>query len=246
MLRKLADLSPHDARGGVHFSDSTDNRKLLSPLFGQLNVEEEGLLAVRNSFIFDLRSDQIYTLFTDHHLSKWIEYIGVTQHKSLEHVVYTAGVDTLFNLEMLRAFIGGNDTLDSLLHSLNKSSGSYTALPRLYVSFIHSLRRHQNAVFSQNSSHEAGTITEQVQLSGMYFYQRAEAILLTEDLPQIWQSRHAILQLIEREHLRLRKDENGDSVLGTTASLVISASDRKGKAQSLNYSWFDITVYSPL
>jgi hypothetical protein len=180
----------------------------------------------------------MYTLFTDHHLSNWIEYLGVAQYKSLEHVVYTAGVDTLFNLETLRAFIGGNDTLDSLLHNLNKSPGPHmlTTLPRLYGSFIHSLRRYQNAIFSQSSSHEVGTITEQVQLSGMHFYQRAEAILLNEDLPQIWQSRHAILQLIQREHLRLQKDENGGSVLGMAASLVIKTSDRKGKAQYHNYS----------
>jgi hypothetical protein len=44
MLRKLTGLPHHDARGGgVHFSDGTDSRKLLSQLFGELDVEEEGL-----------------------------------------------------------------------------------------------------------------------------------------------------------------------------------------------------------
>jgi hypothetical protein len=125
--------------------------------------------------------------------------------KSLLELVYNAGAETLFNLDILR-HTHDSKSEDPIFAAVKAISTLNTkvlsCLPRLFTSYVHVLQKHRGGLFSQGSSQLPGAATEELRASGMRFFASSESLLhLVESEAQAWSIKMALLRLVNHEGL---------------------------------------------
>ncbi|KAH9921960.1 Urb2/Npa2 family-domain-containing protein [Epithele typhae] len=178
----------------------------------------------------------LYTLFLGRHLSSWLQF--VSQHRegevgTLIADIYDAGIETMFGLETMKQAAADHKhdaTLSEALMAVPPDcfEAVLRSLPMLFGSYVQSIKRHKNAIFSQGSSHAASHIAEQVQRAAMSLY--ADCISFArkvDDLPS-WECRVLLLEVVERDNLVNAADEDSQALLGQ---------ERDSALQTLGDSW---------
>ncbi|TFY69060.1 hypothetical protein EVJ58_g637 [Rhodofomes roseus] len=176
---------------------------------------------------------KLYTTFLQHHFLHWLQCIqyGVPHDAArLTPIsdVYLAGIETLFSVDVLRNVEDHKCDAalkDAISQSSHLSSKAVLhALPLLLTSFVQSLKKNRNALFSQGSSNAAGHASMQVQPAGLAFYALCENILdaaPTPDSTQIWDTRVALLETVDSESLYNPSDANGTEVLRNSGAMAV-------------------------
>ncbi|PCH33433.1 hypothetical protein WOLCODRAFT_147530 [Wolfiporia cocos MD-104 SS10] len=176
---------------------------------------------------------KLYSAFLQAHLPNWLQYIGSWDDQSvqspLQREVFAAGVETLFNAEVLRGIDDQkcDPALKAILNDmvLGLPQVVLGALPRLLESFVQSVKRHKNALFGQGSNHAASNLTALVQAAGLAFLNTCEGILLSADESEagmVWNARLALLAIVDRENLYNSSDGNATNVLGQIGALAVA------------------------
>ncbi|KDQ63876.1 hypothetical protein JAAARDRAFT_54067 [Jaapia argillacea MUCL 33604] len=130
--------------------------------------------------------------FLSTHLYSWFQAIHTPT--PLSESIYTAGIETLFNLDVLRS--SPIDSLFQALVALPTESYILPSLHRLYTSYIHSLRRYRSALFPSSG----------IENAAMKFYSEVNRLLVAYQTHQeeVWEARVGLVGVVEgRRCLRL-------------------------------------------
>lgn len=173
---------------------------------------------------------QLYTLFLKRHLLSWLRL--TSRHRQGEAAVlvadiYDAGIETMFGLDSIKqAADHKHDTaLSEALEAAMKedSESALRCLPRLFASYVQSVKRHKGALFSQGSNQAAGHITEQVQRATMVSCEAFVSLARMSTDILGWQCRVSLLETVETEILLSPKDEEAKALLRREGDMAMDA-----------------------
>ena len=141
--------------------------------------------------------------------------------------VYDAGIETMFGLDVVKQVTDSkHDT--ALLEALENASIQSPAmvlrsLPRLFASYVQSLKRHKGAIFSQGSNQASSHIADQLQAAAMIFYAMCVTLARRTADDASWQCRVSLLHVVERENLFSVKDEEAKTLLREDGESAVEA-----------------------
>jgi hypothetical protein len=147
---------------------------------------------------------------------------------SFKTVVLDAGVETLFNLDILRqSYDSKSENL--LVESLGKLSSTdgelvMQNLPNILAQYIPAIKRHRGALFSQSSQTQPGASLDGFHESGMRFFTLILGLL--NDSKQdcrAWQTRASLLQIVDRENVFHHKHLDSQITFHRILELVLVA-----------------------
>ncbi|GLB36377.1 hypothetical protein LshimejAT787_0306650 [Lyophyllum shimeji] len=175
----------------------------------------------RNSLWNSSHKKKVYIEFLQNYLPCWLEFAAQSSleelYKTLFDVVYTAGAETLFNLDILRQ-TRDSKTEDTLFQAISPVLASkveiYAVLPRLFSSYIEAVKRHRGALISQGSSQAPEGANAETQAYGMQFF--ASCVSLSdrrEQTTQSWAMTVSLLSLVDQEALFNRKQVEAEVLL---------------------------------
>ncbi|KAH9890919.1 Urb2/Npa2 family-domain-containing protein [Cubamyces lactineus] len=173
---------------------------------------------------------QLYTLFLQKHLKSWLEVAtrswgGQNVRSSLEADMYDAGIETVFVLEVLKP--AADQKHDSaLVEALERTmQASYEIvlrpLPRLFASYVQTVKRHKSALFGQGSSQVPGQIAYQVQAAAMAFYSNLSTLTRAGGDDDFWRCRVSLLDVVEKENLFNPKDDEARILLRQDGDIAV-------------------------
>lgn len=144
----------------------------------------------------------------------------------------------MFNVDILRSLDDHKCDAalrDAINRALVSSRGAVLRiLPRLFASFVHSVKKNRNALYGQGSSAGPGYAAVQVQIDGLAFYALCEASISESpnlDTPLTWDTTIALLKTVDSEGLYNASDANSTQVLRSSgnAAVGVFASSCHGK-----------------
>ncbi|KDQ54722.1 hypothetical protein JAAARDRAFT_60187 [Jaapia argillacea MUCL 33604] len=146
-------------------------------------VTDSYKLALGNSF----NKKKLNQTFLSTHLHSWFQAIHTPT--LLSESIYTAGIETLFNLDVLRS--SPIDSLFQVLVALPTESYIVLSLPRLYASYIHSIRRYRSTLFPSSG----------IENAAMKFYSKVNKLLVRYQARQeeVWEARVGLVGVVEGE-----------------------------------------------
>jgi len=202
-------------------------------------------------------SVQIYAAFLQNHLVSWLECIFTPGRDERDHglvsEMYSAGIETLFNLDILRT-AEDNKCDRALKDALAEALASFPAvsldaMPRMFESFIQTIKRHKSALFGQGSNHTAGNVATQVQAVGIAFFSMCGELLASapngED-DRIWKTRIALLVIVDAENLYNVRDEHATHTLRQCGEISVEALKTGWQAQRLQQTDASLEVLACL
>ncbi len=150
-------------------------------------------------------------------------------------LLYTAGVETLFNVDTLRSATEpqAETTLDTALKqiAITRPTAVLQCLPRLFRSFIEVVKKHRGLLFCQGSS------INQNQLSSSNMDQARSASMknfamhdtLANQVPAnalTWQTKSELLVIVDEEDLHSPNDALSINALRACAEHVLAAMNK--------------------
>jgi hypothetical protein len=159
-------------------------------------------------FLIDSLSLQLYLTFLHSHLQAWIECVSIQPkssgvYHSLLEGVYSAGVESIFSLDILRqdrTFKSENHLFD-ILEKLTQVSPLMVSsiLPRIFASFVQCIRRYRSVLY--NHGQVSGN-AEELRMDAMNFFASCHDLLgKSGACDDIWSARLALLSIVEKENL---------------------------------------------
>ncbi|KAL1728911.1 hypothetical protein EV714DRAFT_170414, partial [Schizophyllum commune] len=188
------------------------------------------------SLVHASNKKKVYTTFLDTYLAEWLQRI-VPLHDANTHVAFTAGIDILFNPDILKQATADSDPAAPLFAALAKQSRDLVlmALPALFSAFTSAVNDNRHAIFSQGSNATASATVEKVRAMSIGFYVACEGLLKdANDVALAWHTRKALLAIVEKERLLAPDTE---PVLRQIAEAAILAVSKRGDG-----SWTDDAV----
>ena len=168
------------------------------------------------------------------HLYNWLHAaakdFGV--HESLKNGIVDAGIDTIFNLDILRQSQDTESALLQNLRTLNKSHGEIVmeTLPQIYGHYIRSLKKHRGALFGQGPLHSEGIASDEFHGAGVRFFVACEGMLRDHDqTSRVWAIRISLLQIVNQENLLHGKQPDTQAVLNQLLETSLTALDDSWK-----------------
>ncbi|KAK0198611.1 Urb2/Npa2 family-domain-containing protein [Armillaria mellea] len=188
------------------------------------------ILSFTSSFSNSSMKKKLYSTFTQMYLRDWMAYTTtVTPTSVLGENIYAAGVEILFCLDILRQSVDGEITFFEALEGVDMPS-LLDNLPRLFRSFVTSVKRFRGALFGQGSSRQSTGGVEDARAAGMRFFISSQPLLNVSGLEvRAWTAQVELLKVINDEVLfsSSQRDpeevftkiiENAISVLSTVTS----------------------------
>ncbi|KAK0208512.1 Urb2/Npa2 family-domain-containing protein [Desarmillaria ectypa] len=155
-----------------------------------------------SSFNNSSMKKKLYSTFTQMYLCDWMSYTNAYVATSiLRENVYAAGVEVLFSLDILRQSVDSKINFFEVLEGVDMPS-LLANLPRLFRSFITSMKRFRGALFGQGSSRQSTGGIEGVRAAGMHFFISSQLLLNTSGLEvRAWTAQVELLKVINEEAL---------------------------------------------
>ncbi|KAL7285691.1 hypothetical protein ACG7TL_000796 [Trametes sanguinea] len=165
---------------------------------------------------------QLYTLFLQKYLQSWLQVAtrmceGEVAQPQLSSDIYDAGIETLFGLDLLKpAADQKHDSAlaDAFERILQVSSEIVLRpLPRLFASYVQTIKRHKGALFGQGSNQASGQVADQLQANAMGFYALCSTLARAGTDDVSWRCRVALLEVVEKENLFNAQDNDAKALL---------------------------------
>ena len=183
------------------------------------------------------------------HLRSWFRALSVQGDDSFKTDILDAGVETLFNLDILRqSYDSKSENL--LVESLEKifsTDGDLVmqSLPNILAQYISAIKRHRGALFSQSSQTQPGASLDELHETGLRFF--TLILGLVNDSRQdcrAWQTRAFLLQIVEGENLFNRKQLDAQMTFNRILELIlVDLNDGwKGENDALPEKFLDLTI----
>ncbi|KAM6497881.1 Urb2/Npa2 family domain containing protein [Amanita muscaria] len=180
----------------------------------------------RSSFANNSNKRKLFHLFSQHHFHQWLECMASTledaDHAQLLDIVYNAGVETLYNPDVLRQSLHPN-TENPVLTSFQEASKSsktdiLSVLPRLFSSFLQSIKKYRTSLFGQGS---AASTTQESNAVSMRFFITCQSFLGSSI--EAWRARSALLVIVRENNLLNRPLLEATASLGQICELAIAS-----------------------
>ncbi|KAF8624871.1 hypothetical protein AX15_005748 [Amanita polypyramis BW_CC] len=201
---------------------------------------DEGLAKVASLTVNSYRSSlannsnkkKFCSLFLQHHLPHWLECVARMPTNStygqLQDSIYSAGVETLFNLEVLRQSHdsrSGGFILNALKSAAESSRDTVISmLPRLFSSFLQVIKKYRTTLFGQGSNQPVGATTNEFNVSGIRFFVTCQALLDDrQSSTEAWSVRNALLDILRENHLFNRSVPEAELSVNQINDLAIQA-----------------------
>ncbi|KAI8995332.1 Urb2/Npa2 family-domain-containing protein [Trametes punicea] len=215
------------ALGGPELPDgslqSLDNSRALSVIVSSYR----GTLSNSGS-----KKKQLYTLFLEKYVDFWLKLATwscgrESVQPQLASDIYDAGIETMFGLELLKPAADRKHDLalaDALERILRTSPEIVLRpLPRMFKSYVHTIRRHRGALFGQGSSQALGQVVDQFQAVAIGFYSLCSNLARAGGEGMYWRCRVSLLEVVEKENLFNSKDDDAKTLLRQDGDLAIDA-----------------------
>ncbi len=172
---------------------------------------------------------QLYSNFKEHHLSAWLTAIvsepgPAPSTRSLSQALYDAGIETIFNAEVLR--IEDGNFVDTALTQLTSEIPDTVlhSLPCLFTSYVQNTRRHRSALYGQGSNQQHGASLQHARRAAISFFASCDSLLGRANSSELgWKTRLALLRAVAAENLHIVNDENTNTVLRGTGEHAVEA-----------------------
>ncbi|KZT06756.1 uncharacterized protein LAESUDRAFT_774312 [Laetiporus sulphureus 93-53] len=227
-------------------------------LLDQQNVPAALLIvsAYQSGFSNSANKKKLYLSFLQNHFGHWLQCIGggdISElERSLVSMIYSAGVETLLSVDVLRTLDDTKCDLalkEALLTSTSQMPDVVLkVIPRLFGSFIQSIKRNKNALFSQSSKQTSGTLSLQTQTAGAAFFALCDELLVSDSghrTASVWPTRIALLAIVDGEAIYDVRDENATRILRQNSDLAVEALKsawREGEAAQTGFALVVITI----
>lgn len=162
-----------------------------------------------------LKQSQIYATFTQSYLLPWISTIP---SESIGDTLYDAGIEILFNLDMLRQI---NEKENTLFDSLQDVP--LFILPRLFSSFILATKRLRGALFGHSSSQHSTGGLENVRAAAIRFFVSAQVVVAAkEHTAGYWNTQRDLLLVVKDQSLFTGQQELEDACRAITDFALVA------------------------
>ena len=143
----------------------------------------------------------------------------------MSQIIYNAGIDTIFNVDILRTELDGSLIDGPINGLLGKAAISVVqSLPRLFSSYAELTRNNRGSLFGQGSKQEPGASLQQARRAGIKFFASCEAVLSeTDETPLVWQTRLALLRTIDVQALYTVNDDAAGNALRRVGDTSVTA-----------------------
>ncbi|OSD05999.1 hypothetical protein PYCCODRAFT_1431820 [Trametes coccinea BRFM310] len=205
------------ARGGTEMRDGPLRSPGSSRALSLIVSSYRGILSNAGS-----KRKQLYTLFLQKYLQSWLQVAtrtceGEVAQPQLSSDIYDAGIETLFGLDLLKpAADQKHDSAlaDAFERILQVSSEIVLRpLPRLFASYVQTIKRHKGALFGQGSNQASGQVADQLQANAMGFYALCSTLARAGTDDVSWRCRVALLEVVEKENLFNAQDNDAKALL---------------------------------
>jgi hypothetical protein len=152
------------------------------------------------------------------HFRSWIKCISNTPSPATDSILL-AGVETLFNLDILRSIQDTKDPFSEipLFHTLSALSQSdrhttLESLPKLLSHYVAALRKYKGSIFSGSSG--PNQQKPDINSAALDFFAFSQSLLDSEDRDShTWSIACRLLKVVEEEHLHFTREDTSGSVL---------------------------------
>ncbi|KAG5648160.1 hypothetical protein DXG03_006114 [Asterophora parasitica] len=184
----------------------------------------------RNSLWNSSNKKKVHSTFLQSCLHNWLECAtqSSTQelYKSLLEAIYSAGAETLFNLDVLRQARDSrteNVLFDSIAPILSSNLEISAVLPRLFASYVESIKKFRGALVGTGTSQAPGAANDEIQASGMQFLASCLTLLgQRENTVQAWSTRVELLALVDKQSLLNRQQVEAEVLLNRVIGQALS------------------------
>ncbi|KAK7058266.1 hypothetical protein VNI00_001897 [Paramarasmius palmivorus] len=136
---------------------------------------------------------KIFATFLQEHMSEWLMVVTGDSTSDLHRAVRVAGLETLFNLDVLRDPKSEQMLVDRL--HITSPEIAVPALPLIYSAFVQTTRKHRGALFSHDSTEEFRTVALRV------FVSLQAIIRKTDNTHAFWSCNTSLLEVVNQENL---------------------------------------------
>ncbi|KAG6832211.1 hypothetical protein H0H92_004176 [Tricholoma furcatifolium] len=204
---------------------------IIWPISAQ-RLNAEALLECFNAFIsaYDDRAeagdDFIYTTFVHTCLPCWLELVSLsTSEVTVPDAIYDACIETLFNLDSLRRITDSKADeilFEAIAPVCVSNSNVYTVLPRIFASYIESMKKYRGALFGQGSTLGPSAGISELQTQGMQFAASCFSLLDVDGTSnQTWSARVALLEIIDKENIFDRRNAHSTALFQRVIDLAL-------------------------
>ncbi|SJL05929.1 uncharacterized protein ARMOST_09265 [Armillaria ostoyae] len=190
------------------------------------------ILSFTSSFNNSSMKKKLYSTFTQMYLRDWMSYTTTkTATSVLRENIYAAGVEILFCLDILRQSVDGEITFFEALEGVDIPS-LLGNLPRLFRSFVTSVKRFRGALFGQGSSRQSTGGVEEARAAGMRFFISSQPLLNVSGLEvRAWTAQVELLKVISDEALFSSSQRDLEGVFTVVIENAISVLSTAGSAE---------------
>ncbi|KAF8168340.1 Urb2/Npa2 family-domain-containing protein [Crassisporium funariophilum] len=222
------------------------NHELLQECFGVListlssSADYEGIVKIgrlisnsyRNALHNSSNKKKLHLSFLHSHLRPWLYFIAEDipiLETALKSSILDAGIDTLFNLDVLRQDQDSRAENAFLvqLRSLKSGDGDVIlkTIPQIFMHYVHSLKRHRGAIFGQGSQQAPGAALEEFHDAAMQFFVWCEGIIQSyEQIRLAWEARSSLLKIVHQENIFHRKQVDAQVAFNEIVEVALAVS----------------------
>ena len=161
----------------------------------------------------------------EQYLLSWLESISSESiPSSLRSAVFHSGIETVFNVDILRASKQDN-IIDSNLASLSDvpPDSATKNLPRLLSAYAQNVRKYRSSLFGQGSNQAPGASLLAARQAGMRFFASCDSLCQKAAHTELaWETRLSLLRALDEEALYVMNDQDMESLLRTVGDQTIS------------------------
>jgi len=172
----------------------------------------------------------------------------MSHDRSLFDIVSDAGLETLFNLDVLRQSYDPK-TEHPLLEHLRKlllieRDNTLIILPKLCANYIISIKKHRGALFGQGSQSQPEAALAEFHEAGLRFFILLLSLVnYTHRDTLTWKTRLSLLQIVDQENLFDRHQVEAQMTFNQIIDLIIVALNDAWKGEQ--YRYYLVTTLIP-
>jgi hypothetical protein len=152
---------------------------------------------------------KLYQSFLQSHLKNWLQVLSgdyCSYDASLKIAILDTGVETLFNLDILRQN-HDSKTENHLVECLQLLAATektlvFNHISSLLVYYMQAVKKHRGALFGQGSHIQSGASMDEPRETGMQFCLTLLGLVQDSEKDSLaWTTRASLLEIVEKENL---------------------------------------------
>ncbi|KAJ3718284.1 Urb2/Npa2 family-domain-containing protein [Lentinula raphanica] len=175
------------------------------------------------SFTASTSKKKTFASFTRNHLEDWLLSLNRLQshstHSTLFECLYTPGVQCLLDVDVLR----DSETENTISNAFSNVTPEIImpTLPKIFSTYIQTLRKHRSTMFGQTSSQKADS--DGYREASLRLFSLCQRILSkATEKDQSWTTKALLIDVLNQEHIFTGQDHETENLLnGIVKSILV-------------------------